>query len=154
VTGDDATPAKTSEDVFRRLLPFLVASDVAILFFVVVAGFALPDRWNGVYLYWGIALGVVAAANQLSQWRIMPKLTPLTDAQLTRIRSRSALRQKVNAGNMLVVSVVGGALSAILDNFVPVSIVTTLVVLTAAITYIIIPMMNQRIRKRGSGDPQ
>jgi hypothetical protein len=142
-----APPPSRSEAKLRRLLPLLIASQIAILGFVVVVGFTVQDRWNGIYLVWGIAIGVLGAADQLLSAHVLPKIAGVTHDQAERFR-RSTLRRRIVMMDMVTLGIAAGALSAILDNMACVLIFTVLVLLSTVSTYLLAPVMVRRIHKR------
>jgi hypothetical protein len=144
---EPATPPSRSEVKLRRLLPLLIISQIAILGFVVVVGFTVQDHWNGIYLLWGIAVGVLGAADQLLSARVLPKVAGVTQEQAERFR-RSTLRRKIVMMDMVTLGIAAGALSAILDNVACVLIFTVLVLLSIASTYLLAPVMVRRVHKR------
>jgi hypothetical protein len=133
--------------MFRRNLPLLILSNLAILGFVVVVGFNFPDRRNGVYLIWGIGVGVLGAANQQLIVYALPKVVGATNDQTDRFR-RSALRRKIVMMNLISLGLAAGALSAIFDYMAFVLIFTILVVLASVSPYLLTPVLIRRIRKR------
>lgn len=143
-------PPSPSDVRFRRLLPGLILSQVAILGFVVVLGLNVQDHWNGIYLVWGIAVGVLGAADQQLSAHVLPKIAGVSKDQADQFR-RSTLRRKIVMMEMITLGVAAGAISAIFDNMVVVLAFTVLLVLSSASTYLFTPMIARRIRKRQSG---
>jgi hypothetical protein len=140
-----------SEAMFRRRLPLLILSDISILVFVVVAGLSLPDRWNSKYLIWGIGVGVLGAANQQIQVQVLPKLMGAAKEQVDRVYGRGTLRKKIVMVNSVVLGIATGALSAILNNVLPVLFFTIVVVVSGAAPYLFAPTVARRVRKRQEG---
>ncbi len=63
----DGPPSSPAEAKLRRLLPGIIASWIVLLGLVVVIGYQHPDRWNGAYLIWGIAVGLVGAIRSINR---------------------------------------------------------------------------------------
>jgi hypothetical protein len=137
-----------SEAMFKRRLPLLVLSDVSVLVFVLVAGFSLPDHWNGEYLVWGIGVGLLGAANQQIQVYVLPRLVGATKEQAARVYGRGTLRKKIVMVNSVVLGIASGAFSAILDNVIPVLFFTVIVVVSGMAPYLFAPVVASRVRKR------
>jgi hypothetical protein len=134
----------------RRLLPLLILSNIAILGVVIVIGFRFQDRWNGIYLIWGIAVAVLSAASQQLSVYVLPKMVGATKDQTDRFR-QSTFRRKIVMMDLFTFGIAVGALSAIFDNVVFVLIWTVLVVLVSAVPYLLGPLIVRRVRKRQAG---
>jgi hypothetical protein len=148
---EPVTPPSPVDAKLRRLLPLLILSNVAILGAVVVVGLKFPDRWNGIYLIWGIAIGVLSAASQQISVYVLPKMVGATNDQKDRFRQSSTLRRKIVMIDMLTLGIAAGALSAIFDNVAFVVVWTILVVLLTTIPYLLAPAIIRRVRKRRAG---
>ena len=101
-----------------------------------MAGFFLPDHWNSRYFIWGIGVGLLGAANQEILAHVLPKLVGATKQQTDRVYGRGDLRKKIVIVNSLVLGIATGALSAILDNVLPVLFFTVVVVVSGATPYL------------------
>jgi hypothetical protein len=145
----DSSPSK-SEAMLRHRLPLLILSDIAILGSVVVVGFSVQDHWNGIYLVWGIGVGVLGAANQLLMVHVLPKIVGATQAQTGRYR-RSKLRRRLAMMSMITLGISWGAFSAIFDTVWFVLIFTVLVVLSGTAPYLAAALLVRRVRKRRAG---
>jgi hypothetical protein len=121
---------------------------IAILGLVTVIGFTFPDRWNGIYLIWGAAVGIVGALNELISLRIVPKLIGATGTQAARYRSRSPLLRKIVMMNMVSLGIALGALSSIFNDRALVLAFTIAVLVSVAIPYVLLPVVARQIRKR------
>lgn len=146
---DSGNPVKSPADAkLRRLLPLLIFSQVAILGLVVVIGLTFPDHWNGVYLVWGVVIGLVGAGNELISIRVVPKLIGATESQAALYRLRSPLRRKIVMVNMVTLGIAMGALSSIFNDRVLVLVFTVAALVTIASPYIVLPLVARQVRRR------
>jgi hypothetical protein len=144
-------PATPSAGTFRGSLPLEIASPIVLLLAVVAIGLVAPDRWNWVYLFWGLGIGLLGAANQQLIYNLVLKLMDGAPAQSDQTRQRGRLRKNMNVMGSIAVGLAAGALSAIFNNIAFVLIGTILLVIASVIPYLLLPMMLRRVRNRGSG---
>jgi hypothetical protein len=116
--------------MFRRLLPLLILSQLGVLGFVVAMGFTVQQRWHGIYLLWGIGIGVLGAVNQQLSVHVLPTLAGATVEQTDRFRRRSTLRTRIVMVEVITLGIAAGALSSILDKMIVVLIYSIIVVLS------------------------
>jgi hypothetical protein len=145
-------PSATSNpDSFRRLLPLLIASSLVLLGAVACIGFAAQDHWDGMYLIWGIGIGLLGAANQQLILYVLPRVAG-TAWTPTKDQGRSInLRKKFGMMACMVVGIATGAFSAIFDNIALVLFGSVVLFLASVTPYILMPTMIKRLRKRQAG---
>jgi hypothetical protein len=121
-----------------------------MIFLVVMAvlaaiGLTTQDHWNGMYLIWGIGIGLLCAANQQVIAYLVPKLVGPTSNEALRLIN---LRKRVHMIECIVTGATTGALSAIFDNIVFVLIGTIVLALANISPYLLMPVALKRVRRR------
>ena len=133
-------------DSLRRFYPWLLASDVVILLCVAVIGLAAPDRWNGVYLVWGILCGLVLVLLYLGATTYVGRILARSGKALSPARAEQMrLRNRIVVPGCITFGVAWGALSAIFDTPIPLLFFGGMVVLFFVIPWAIgIPLILRR----------
>ena len=132
------------------MFSMMCVSWILILSLVVIIGLTFPDRWNGAYLLWGILVGVIGALAQLGMLWFIPRLLGDQKERIDRFRSRSVLRYRIFVPNVLILGVMSGALSAILNDRFLVLGYTVGVIVFCGAPYVILPIVARKLRKRST----
>jgi hypothetical protein len=128
-----------------------MVSSLLVLGTVAVIGLTAPDHWNGMYLIWGIGIGLAAAANQPLLFYVLPKMVGAISVPSEDQLRRLNFRKKFNMMESMMVGIATGALSAIFDNVAFLLFGIIVLVLASVSPYILMPTMLKRARKRRAG---
>jgi hypothetical protein len=146
---DMADPPAVRGDPLQRYYPWLLASNLVILLCVAAIGLVVPDRWNGVYLAWGLVIGAAIVLLYLGIMayvgrRLEQAGRPISPAKREQMRQR---RRFVVVPGCVTMGLAWGGLSAIFDTPVPLLLFVGIILIAFVIPWAIaIPLLLRRVR--------